>query len=160
MVRGHPGHCSYLIFREQVEKYKKGDFGKCPRVSCATSHLLPTGLSDNSGVNTVKLFCPRCEDLYNPKSSRHAAIDGAYFGTSFQNILFQVYPALVPEKSLLRYEPKVFGFKFHAAAALQRWQDVRRDEMANRLKSVGIEGVFAEDTDPEEEEMDEDGGEL
>jgi casein kinase II subunit beta len=108
----------------------------------------------------VKLFCPKCEDLYNPKSSRHASIDGAYFGTSFQNILFQVYPALVPEKSVARYEPKVFGFKLHAAAALQRWQDARREEMVNRLKSVGIDGIFAEEDDLEEEEMEEDGGEL
>jgi casein kinase II subunit beta len=149
-----------LLNFEQVEKYKKGDFGKCPRVACGTSHLLPTGLSDNPNVNTVKLFCPKCEDLYNPKSSRHASIDGAYFGTSFQNILFQVYPALVPEKSVARYEPKVFGFKLHAAAALQRWQDARREEMVNRLKSVGIDGIFAEEDDLEEEEMEEDGGEL
>lgn len=111
-------------------------------------------------MNTVKLFCPRCEDIYNPKSSRHAAIDGAYFGTSFQNILFQVYPLLVPEKSIARYEPKVFGFKLHAAAAVSRWQDIRREELVNRLKADGIESVFVEEEDLDEEDMDDDGGEL
>ena len=29
------------------------------------------------------------EDLYNPKSGRHSAIDGAYFGTSFPAMFFQ-----------------------------------------------------------------------
>ena len=111
-------------------------------------------------MNTVKLYCPKCEDLYNPKSSRHAAIDGAYFGTSFQNILYQVYPALVPEKTTARYEPKVFGFKLHAAAALQRWQDIRREELMSRLRAAGIENVFADEEDGEDDDMDEDGGEL
>ena len=144
----------------QLDKYKKGEFGKCPRVHCSATHLLPTGLSDVPGVQFVKLYCPKCEDIYNPKSSRHASIDGAYFGTSFQNILFQVYPALVPEKTSARHEPKVFGFKVHAAAALQRWQEDRKDEMLGRLKGVGIEGVFvdeeveADEDDEEEEGMD------
>jgi casein kinase II subunit beta len=101
-------------------------------------------MSDLPNVQTVKLYCAKCEDLYNPKSSRHATIDGAYFGTSFQNILFQVYPALVPDKSVARYEPRVFGFKVHAAAALQRWQENRREEMLGKLKVAGIEQPFAD----------------
>jgi casein kinase II subunit beta len=145
-----------------VEKYKKGEFGKCPRVMCNAVHLLPTGLADTAHVQSVKLYCPKCEDLYSPKSSRHASIDGAYFGTSFQNILFQVYPTLVPEKSIVRYEPKVFGFKVHAAAALQRWQDAHREEMVERLKKQGIENVFVEEVDDEmeDDEENDDGGEL
>ena len=112
-----------------------------------------------SGVQFVKLYCPKCEDIYNPKSSRHASIDGAYFGTSFQNILFQVYPVIVPEKASARYEPKVFGFKVHAAAALQRWQEERKEEMLDRLKRVGIEGVFGdEEVDADEEEDDDEEG--
>jgi len=128
--------------------------------------VLPTGISDVAGVNKVKLYCPCCEDLYNPKSSKHSHIDGAYFGTSFQNILFQVYPAYVPEKSVARYEPRIFGFKMHAAAALQRWQDQRRLEMVQRLGRAGIESPFPEsDVLMEEEDEDEaegleDGGEL
>lgn len=108
------------------------------------------GLSDLPGVKSVKLYCPKCEDLYNPKSSRHAAIDGAYFGSSFHNILFQVYPALVPPKSKRRFEPRVFGFKVHAAAALARWQDEQRRQMRKRLKEAGVveDGkMFTEDTE-------------
>lgn len=122
---------------------------------CQSHPLLPTGMSDVSHVQSVKLFCGKCEDLYNPKSSRHAIIDGAYFGTSFQNILFQVYPNMIPEKSIQRYQPKIFGFKVHAAAALERWQSAKREEMQERLREVGIDKVFKEDleVDDEEEEM-------
>lgn len=161
-------HARYITttrgLAKMLEKYKKADFGKCPRVMCAAHPLLPTGLSDNAHTQSVKLYCGKCEDLYNPKSSRHANIDGAYFGTSFQNILFQVYPALIPEKTIRRYEPKVFGFKVHAAAALERWQTARREEMQARLKEVGFGAVFKEDIESagedvmEEEEDDIEGG--
>lgn len=124
---------------------------------CNAHPLLPTGMSDVPHTQTIKLYCGKCEDVYNPKSSRHANIDGAYFGTSFQNILFQVYPALIPEKSIRRYEPRVFGFKVHAAAALERWQTAKREEMQARLKEHGYGPVFKEDVESGAEEvMDED----
>ena len=102
-------------------------------------------MTDVPHTQSVKLYCAKCEDLYNPKSSRHAQIDGAYFGTSFQNILFQVYPNLVPEKSTERYEPKIYGFKVHAAAALMRWQSSHRNSLLSNLKEQGIESPFKED---------------
>lgn len=115
------------------------------------------GQSDVSNASPVKLYCARCEDLYNPKSSRHAVIDGAYFGTSFHNILFQVYPALIPPKSQRRYEPRVFGFKVHSAAALSRWQADQKDQMKDRLRTLKLEtGFEEEDEDLEDEEDDED----
>ncbi len=120
---------------------------------CQSHPLLPTGMSDVAHVQSVKLFCGKCEDLYNPKSSRHANIDGAYFGTSFQNILFQVYPNMIPEKSIQRYQPKIFGFKVHAAAALERWQTVKREEMQERLRERGFDKVFKEDLEVDEEEQ-------
>lgn len=115
-------------------------------------------MADIPKVQSVKLYCGKCEDLYNPKSSRHANIDGAYFGTSFQNILFQVYPVLIPEKTIERYQPRIFGFKVHAAAALERWQSAKREEMQERLKEVGLDKAFREDLELEEdvEENDDD----
>ena len=125
---------------------------------CQSQPLLPTGLSDVANVQSVKLYCGKCEDLYNPKSSRHSNIDGAYFGTSFQNILFQVHPTLVPEKSTARYVPRCFGFKVHHAAALERWQEFKRLEMQDRLREAGVDKVFKEDheIDDEMEEEDDD----
>ena len=83
----------------QLEKYKKADFGRCPRVLCMSQPLLPVGLTDIPYEKSVKLYCGRCEDLYSPKSSRHGSIDGAYFGTSFPHLLYLVYPNLIPPKN-------------------------------------------------------------
>ncbi|KAF8155325.1 casein kinase II, regulatory subunit [Mycena galopus ATCC 62051] len=84
---------------KMVEKYKRGDFGRCPRVLCQAQSLLPVGLIDIPYEKSVKLYCGRCEDLYSPKSSRHGSIDGAYFGTTFPHLLYLVYPTLIPPKT-------------------------------------------------------------
>ncbi|KAJ7239369.1 casein kinase II, regulatory subunit [Mycena haematopus] len=84
---------------KMVEKYKRGDFGRCPRVLCQAQSLLPVGLIDIPYEKSVKLYCGRCEDLYGPKSSRHGSIDGAYFGTTFPHLLYLVYPTLIPPKT-------------------------------------------------------------
>jgi len=124
------------------------------------------GLSDNPNTKAVKLYCGKCEDVYNPKSSRHSAIDGAYFGTSFHNILHQVYPALIPTKTSERYVPRIYGFKVHASAALIRWQHTQRDDMRRRLRKLDIDSGFKDDIDEleaeeseeeEEEEIDMEG---
>lgn len=96
------------------KKYNRGDFGQCPRVLCRGQHLLPVGLSDIRGTATVKLFCPNCEDIYNPKSS-HSIIDGAYFGTTFAHLFLQTYrQAVLPEQRKDKYVPKIFGFLIHS----------------------------------------------
>ncbi|KAF9887498.1 casein kinase 2 regulatory subunit [Aspergillus nanangensis] len=152
-------HARYIVttrgLAKMVDKYKKGDFGKCPRVMCEGHPLLPMGQHDIPNLSTVRLYCAKCEDIYNPKSSRHAAIDGAYFGTSFHSMLFQVYPALAPEKSVRRYEPRIYGFRVHAAAALARWQDQYRDDMKTRLRDNGIDVKYAEESEEDDEEDDE-----
>ncbi|KAJ5740760.1 Casein kinase II subunit beta-2 [Penicillium malachiteum] len=149
-------HARYIVttrgLAKMLDKYKKLDFGKCPRVICDGHPLLPMGQSDLPSMTTVKLYCPKCEDIYNPKSSRHASIDGAYFGTSFHSILFQVYPALNPEKSLRRYEPRIYGFKVHAAAALARWQDSHREDLHWRLGEFDMAHRFIEESESEDED--------
>jgi casein kinase II subunit beta len=82
----------------QLDKYRSADFGTCPRVYCYSQPVLPVGLADAPYQKAVKLYCPRCEDLYSPKGSRHGNIDGAYFGTTFPHMLFMVYPHMVPSK--------------------------------------------------------------
>lgn len=115
-------------------KYKNADFGYCHRVYCELQHLLPIGLSDHAGVSTVKLYCPKCEDLYNPKSSRHCQIDGAYFGTTFAGMFLQTFaPEIMPIHPVERYVPKIFGFNIHQYAKLARWQELQRNKQIKRL---------------------------
>jgi hypothetical protein len=39
----------------------------CCRLYCEGQPCLPVGTSDLPGVSTVKVFCPRCEDVYYPR---------------------------------------------------------------------------------------------
>ncbi|GFZ52141.1 Casein kinase II subunit beta-2 [Saitozyma sp. JCM 24511] len=78
-----------------VDKYEQGHFGACPRVFCHATHVLPCGRADMPGVDTVKLFCPNCGDIYAPPSSKYSGLDGAFFGTTFGPLFFQTYPELL-----------------------------------------------------------------
>ena len=42
---------------------------------------------------------------------KHLDIDGAYFGTSFANVLFKTFPELYPKDGPLTYLPTIYGFK-------------------------------------------------
>ena len=64
------------IFFFQAEKYEAGVFGSCPRVYCMGCNVVPCGRSDLPGLDTVKLFCPNCNDIYVPASSRFQGVDG------------------------------------------------------------------------------------
>lgn len=61
-----------------MEKYEQGHFGACPRVFCHSTHVLPCGRADMPGVDTVKLYCPNCGDIYAPPSSKYASVDGMF----------------------------------------------------------------------------------
>ncbi|KAK9329005.1 casein kinase II, regulatory subunit [Lipomyces starkeyi] len=133
-------HARYILtqrgLQKMFDKYKNGDFGVCPRVLCNRHPVLPVGLSDIPHSAAVKMFCIKCEDVYNPPLARFATIDGAYFGTSFPFLLFQAYPHLIPNKNAPeRFVPAIFGFKIHEHAKLARWQNTRRLELMQRLQS-------------------------
>ena len=89
-------HQRYITSRPGIqqmkEKYDLGHFGSCPRVHCASARVLPVGLSDTPGQETVKLFCPSCLDVYTPPNSRFQTVDGAYFGTTFGCLFLMTFP--------------------------------------------------------------------
>ncbi|KZW04260.1 hypothetical protein EXIGLDRAFT_663754 [Exidia glandulosa HHB12029] len=93
-------HQRYILTRAglqaMAEKYENGQFGACPRVYCQSCPVLPCGRTDVPGIETVKLYCPNCHDLYTPPSSRYQSVDGAFFGTTFPHLFFQTYRELAP----------------------------------------------------------------
>ncbi|KAK6947490.1 Casein kinase II, regulatory subunit [Dillenia turbinata] len=67
-------HARYILTSKglaaMLDKYKNYDFGRCPRVYCSGQPCLPVGQSDIPRSSTVKIYCPRCEDICYPRS-RH-----------------------------------------------------------------------------------------
>ncbi|XP_040989507.1 casein kinase II subunit beta-2 isoform X1 [Juglans microcarpa x Juglans regia] len=110
-------HARYILTSKgmaaMLEKYKNYDFGRCPRVYCCGQPCLPVGQSDIPRSSTVKIHCPRCEDIYYPRSKYQGNIDGAYFGTTFPHLFLMTYGHLKPQKASQSYVPRVFGFKLH-----------------------------------------------
>ena len=71
------------------ERYLAGRFGNCPRIMCEKQTCLPIGISEDLKIARVKIYCPRCKDIYSPKK-KSADADGAFFGTSFPYLLLMV----------------------------------------------------------------------
>ncbi|XP_071692852.1 casein kinase II subunit beta-2-like [Rutidosis leptorrhynchoides] len=110
-------HVRYILTTKglgtMLEKYKNAEFGRCPRVYCCGQPCLPVGQSDISRQNNVKIFCPKCEDIYTPQSRFQDNLDGAYFGSTFPHLFLMTYGHLKPQKTTQDYVPRVFGFKVH-----------------------------------------------
>jgi casein kinase II subunit beta len=91
-------HQRYITSRpgiqQMAEKYELQHFGTCPRVHCTSCKVLPVGLNDSPGHETVKLFCPSCLDVYTPPNSRFQTVDGAFFGTTFPSLFFMTFTDL------------------------------------------------------------------
>ncbi|XP_070003711.1 casein kinase II subunit beta-3 isoform X4 [Nicotiana tabacum] len=110
-------HARYILTTKglaaMLEKYKNAEFGRCPRVYCCGQPCLPVGQSDIPRQSRVNIYCPRCEDVYTPRSRYHENIDGAYLGTTFPHLFLMTYGHLKPQKISQSYVPRVFGFKVH-----------------------------------------------
>ena len=113
-------HARYVItnrgMQEMYEKYASASFGRCPRVFCCGQAALPIGRyprcicnlpyqhlslirSDLPRNYTVDIFCPKCREVFTPRSSRSASIDGAYFGTTLPHLFLMTFPELIPQRS-------------------------------------------------------------
>ena len=64
----------------------KGFYGKCPRVLCEWSPLIPYSTSDTPNVAKLSVVCIRCNWEYLSKDERLLKTDGAFYGASFASI--------------------------------------------------------------------------
>ncbi|KAJ5067879.1 casein kinase ii subunit beta [Anaeramoeba ignava] len=110
-------HSRYILtpsgLQAMAKKFQNAEFGKCPHFYCEKQPCLPVGQSESLRQDTVKLFCPRCQEIYFPKLARHSNIDGAYFGTTFPHFFLKVFPQFKPKPLLQKYTPQIFGFRLH-----------------------------------------------
>ncbi|CAN8067613.1 unnamed protein product [Agarophyton chilense] len=117
-------HARYILtahgMNSMRSKFLNGAFGRCPRVFCHGQQVLPVGLSDVPRNSTVKTFCPRCWDLYFPRSRNHNNLDGAFWGTTFPHMFLHSYTTLVPKRNPEHYVPRIYGFKIHRSAVQVR----------------------------------------
>lgn len=116
-------HARYILSPKgmslMAEMYARFEFGRCPRVCCNGQAMLPIGQSDTLRLHTVKLYCPRCKDIYYPKLNRHSQVDGAYFGTTFAHLFLMSYPEYAPNPPVYCYVPRVYGFKIHVPEKIE-----------------------------------------
>lgn len=116
-------HARYILtgrgMHRMFDKFQDAEFGTCPRVCCQGQHCLPVGMSDQQRSYPVNVYCPRCQELYYPRSTKQAGLDGAYFGTTFAHMFLLTYPDLIPRRpptatlNSERYIPKIYGFRIH-----------------------------------------------
>jgi len=125
-------HARYIITAHGLDamysKYAAKEFGTCPLIQCFGQPVLPVGLRDEMGADTVKIFCPKCKCVYHPppirSRSNHGAVnhisgsgavDGAAFGTTFPHLFLMTFNNLVPDalSPETSYVPRIFGFRVH-----------------------------------------------
>jgi casein kinase II subunit beta len=125
-------HARYIITSHGLDgmynKYVNKDFGTCPLLQCYNQPVLPVGLRDDIGSDTVKIFCPKCQCVYHPPPIRprshsiddigSANVDGSAFGTTFAHLFLMTFHTLVPEGLTQEsaYIPRIFGFRLHKTA--------------------------------------------
>ncbi|OQS07361.1 casein kinase II subunit beta [Thraustotheca clavata] len=111
-------HARYIITSHgldaMLKKYREAEFGYCPRALCDGQPVVPAGMYDEPRKAEMKVYCPKCRDLYTPAIDfESATIDGAYFGSTFPHLFFLTYSNLEPAPSTHLYVPRVFGYKIH-----------------------------------------------
>uniref|UniRef100_A0A1I8FKV3 Casein kinase II subunit beta n=1 Tax=Macrostomum lignano TaxID=282301 RepID=A0A1I8FKV3_9PLAT len=81
------------------------------------------GLSDIPGEATVKVYCPRCMEVYVPNSSRHLHVDGA--------------PTLAQAN---QFAPSLYGFKIHPLAYQLQQAAAAGAQRQHRDSGIGTSG--------------------
>ncbi|KAK8810717.1 hypothetical protein WA158_007292 [Blastocystis sp. Blastoise] len=107
---------TYMIKKKFERKY----FGVCPRYLCKEQPLLPMGISTEPSVDSMKLYCPLCQDVYVPQNRKHRYLDGCFFGPSLPYVVLLNLNPIYPPIPLKKYDMKIYGFRAHSSSAIYR----------------------------------------
>jgi casein kinase II subunit beta len=106
-------HARYIMSPEGLEsvreKYEAGVYGTCPRLRCSSERVLPIGVCSDLGKASVKVFCPCCREIYDPKGKQ--SLDGAYFGPNMAHIFLDETDLARRRRHFQPYVHTAFGFK-------------------------------------------------
>ncbi len=110
---------------------------------CNNHPCLPVGTSDVFRTATVKIFCPKCSDIYFPRSKYQGNIDGAYYGTTFPHLFLMTYGYLKPPQCATTYVPRIFGFRIREKEKPLDGVDpkTKGNEKAEENKNKEVPGV-------------------
>lgn len=131
-------HARYIITNpgliKMAQKFQRCEFGRCLRVGCKSSPVLPIGLSEQPFCFPVKFFCPLCHDVYNLPDEfefiEHT--DGAFFGKSFPSIFMLSFPQFCDESSFIHSKgPTIYKSKIKEEFLIpeENHDDVVGDDM-------------------------------
>lgn len=101
------------------------------------------------GADAVKIYCPKCHQVYHPppvrsRASNGTGVDGAAFGTTFPHLFLMTFSNLVPDPLPMEatYVPRVFGFRVHKSAR-QRTSSAAANLAANANAIAANEAAVA-----------------
>jgi casein kinase II subunit beta len=165
-------HARYITSKPgltgMASKFERNEFGSCPRYYCDGMHLIPVGSTDLPGQETVRLYCPCCNDIYLPSSSRYLNIDGAFFGTTFPGLLVKMFPEIenqcrirINKFNQNDFGLKLFGFKINelsASGPRMKWLRLhpKSDEEKEEFNSCEFNVPGEGDEERMEEDVDDD----
>jgi hypothetical protein len=107
-----------------LDKISDGVYGDCPRYLCNGAHLMPLGMTDSIDQKPLKLFCGRCQQLYNCNAlvthgNIRTLLEGAYFGSSAMPMVVLGSSKMLEELGASPSEPfrlQIYGFLIHPKA--------------------------------------------
>lgn len=70
---------------------------------------MPYGVSEESDVQVLRMYCPYCREVYISARDACSTIEGAYFGHSYLFLFLQKYPELVQQP--IKTKIRLFGFR-------------------------------------------------
>lgn len=144
-------HARYVVSRKGLEilrgKVILREYGTCPRHNCKSAPMIPTGFTTEFDHQRVRVFCPRCQDVFWPATHLESShvIDAAAFtarcGQSLPMLLLKAFPELVPQEGPKVYIPRIYGFKIVNLAGSK--YEYKYDNNGNCLNQKAVDGLLA-----------------